>query len=282
MSSTKSSTAAVKKPVAKATPATPKKVAPTAEKAAATPVSSTSTAAKAKPVPRKKAAEETVAKAENEEKDVAKEESTSSTEESTETTDAPTEPTVETISIEKQIDDLIARKEADRQRLKEEVVLLRAMKKNYARQLKDMKKTKKRRDTTRVGGAPRNPSGFAQESRIRDPLCDFLKLEHGTKIARTDVTKKVIEYIKANNLEKGGNRRNIEPDEPLIRLVGDADERRQTMENRKKIKPKTVVTDELSYFNLQVHLNKHFINEAAERRFAEEAVAAEAAASASA
>lgn len=182
--------------------------------------------------------------------------------------EAPTAAEPDVINVEKQIDDLLVRKEADRQRLKEEINLLRAMKKAYNRQIRDMRKHRKRRDVNKNGGAPRDPSGFAKESKISEELCDFLGIERGTKIARTDVTKKVIEHVKKQKLEneKENNRRNILPDAALERLVGNAEERRKTMENRKILKPKTVVTDELTYFNLQVHLNKHFISESKEQK----------------
>lgn len=268
MSSSKTTTAsAAKKPAAQKTAKKP--AAPAASSSAST---STPSKAPAKVVKKKAAAP---AKAEKSEETTTSAPETSTTEESTatpsaeETTDGETPAAEggasEQVSLEKQIDDMISRKEEDRKKLRNEIAELRTWKRVYLRQLRDMRKHKKRRDV-RVGGAPRNPSGFAQSSRIRDDLCDFLKLERGSSIARTDVTKMVIAYIKEHNLEKGGNRRNIEPDEALTRLVGDADERRKTMERRKEIKPKTVVTDELSYFNLQVHLNKHFINEAEEKR----------------
>ena len=173
-------------------------------------------------------------------------------------------------------------READRQRLKEEINLLRAMKKAYTRQMRDMSKTKKHRNSTKTGGAPRNPSGFAQKTKISDELCDFLGVEHGTKMARTEVTQHLIKYIGENELRKEGNKRNINPDEVLERLVGGSEDRRHTMEERKKIRPDTEVTDELTYFNLQVHLNKHFISNAEEKRLAADAGTVEVLANASA
>lgn len=65
--------------------------------------------------------------------------------------------------------------------------------------------------------------------------------EDGTKIARTDVTKTLIEYIKTNNLQNNDNKQIIHPDEKLKLLLG-IDENEQ-----------------LTYFTLQKFMNKHFI-----------------------
>ena len=39
-------------------------------------------------------------------------------------------------------------------------------------------------------------SGFASESNISDELCEFMGLDLGTKKARTDVVKFIIQYMK--------------------------------------------------------------------------------------
>ena len=41
----------------------------------------------------------------------------------------------------------------------------------------------------------RKPSGFAEASPISDDLCDFMGRDHGTNMARTDVTKFICNYI---------------------------------------------------------------------------------------
>ena len=163
--------------------------------------------------------------------------------------------------LENMIDVLLKQKENNRQQLKEEITQLRLMKKLYIKERRDTKKHKHRRGEQRVnsGGAPRKPSGFAQPSRVTDTLCDFLKIKRGEEIARTDVTKKIIQYIKEHNLETQENKRNIKPDALLETIVGNSDERISTTERQKLHNPKTEVTDQLGYFNLQVHLNKHFI-----------------------
>jgi len=87
----------------------------------------------------------------------------------------------------------------------------------------------------------RKPSGFAEETKISVDLCDFLGKDHGTKIARTDVTKQVCAYIKEKSLQNEENKRVIIPDNKLKSLLGVTD------------------ADEITYFNLQRYMNKHFI-----------------------
>lgn len=170
-------------------------------------------------------------------------------------TDAPVVP------LEKQMNDILNHKQSQLQDLKKEIAMIKTLIHNYRREQRNQKKHKKRRDPLKSDGTPRDPSGFARPTLIKDELCDFLGLDHGTRIARTDVTKKVIEYIKAKGLEMPGNKRVILTDEVLEKLIGGADQRLKTMQDRKKIKPNTEVTDQLTYFNLQVHFNPFFIKD---------------------
>ena len=63
----------------------------------------------------------------------------------------------------------------------------------------------------------------------------------GTQIARTEVTRYIINYIKVNNLESKENKKIIVPDDKLRELL--------------QIK----MDDELTYFTIQKFMNKHFI-----------------------
>ena len=85
------------------------------------------------------------------------------------------------------------------------------------------------------------PSGFAKPSVVTKELCAFMNKKEGTEIARTDVTKSLISYIKENNLNFSENKQIIIPDDKLKDLLGLEDENTQ-----------------LTYFNLQHYMNKHF------------------------
>ena len=87
----------------------------------------------------------------------------------------------------------------------------------------------------------KKPSGFAKPSKITNELCEFMNKEEGTTMARTDVTKTIIEYIKKNNLQQMDNKQIIQPDEKLKTLLGINED------------------DKLTYFTLQKYMNKHFV-----------------------
>jgi chromatin remodeling complex protein RSC6 len=105
---------------------------------------------------------------------------------------------------------------------------------------KEFKQLKKDADKNKNKGN-KKPSGFATPSKITNELCEFMNAENGSKIARTVVTKTLIEYIKKNKLENNENSQIIHPDQKLKTLLG-------ITEN-----------DKLTYFTLQKHMNKHFI-----------------------
>ena len=87
----------------------------------------------------------------------------------------------------------------------------------------------------------RAPSGLVVRARISDELANFFNLSPGTLMARTDVTKRINFYIKNNKLQDPSNRRIIIPDQKLRELLN-----------------YDINSGELSYFNLQRYLNKHF------------------------
>ena len=117
-----------------------------------------------------------------------------------------------------------------------------------ATQLKSLEKTVKKeikqhkRDATkRLTKGNRKPSGFAEAAPISDDLCDFMGKNHGTNMARTEVTKFICNYIRQNSLANNENKREIKPDNKLKSLLGTEDG--------------TIIT----YFNIQRYMNKHFI-----------------------
>jgi chromatin remodeling complex protein RSC6 len=87
----------------------------------------------------------------------------------------------------------------------------------------------------------RKPSGFAKSSKISEGLCTFMNKPAGSEVARTEVTKYVINYIKEHNLQRPENKKFINPDEHLKTLL------------------EVPEGDDLSYFNIQKYMNKHFV-----------------------
>ena len=113
---------------------------------------------------------------------------------------------------------------------------VRGLEKSYNKKIKNMEKEVKKNKSK----GNRKPSGFAVPTKITNELCDFMKLSHGTAVARTEVTQYIINYIKQNELQWKENRKIIKPDKALTSLLSVEDK------------------DEVTYFNLQKYMNRHF------------------------
>jgi chromatin remodeling complex protein RSC6 len=90
----------------------------------------------------------------------------------------------------------------------------------------------------------RQPSGFAKPSKVTKELCEFMNKVEGSEIARTEVTRTLVAYIKENKLENTTNSKFISPDNKLKALLELDD------------------NQELTYFNIQKFMNKHFVKNA--------------------
>ena len=113
---------------------------------------------------------------------------------------------------------------------------LRNLEKTTTKQLKIAQKlnNRKRRKGSRA------PSGFVRPSLISEELATFLGKPVGSEMARTDVTREINKYIRANNLQDKDNGRKIIPDKLLKTLL------------------KLEDSVELTYFNLQKYMGPHF------------------------
>jgi hypothetical protein len=108
---------------------------------------------------------------------------------------------------------------------------------------KELKQKDKKKDKPKN---KRAPSGFAKPTKVTKELCEFMDKPEGSEIARTEVTKALVIYIKNNNLlEQGEDLKNkIVPDQKLQNLLG--------------IKNDSDELIGLTYFNIQKYMNKHF------------------------
>jgi chromatin remodeling complex protein RSC6 len=117
---------------------------------------------------------------------------------------------------------------------------LKKLEKRVAREIKDARKRKRRVRTEGADGqvVPAKPSIFQIPTKLSDELCVFLGKPKGSEMSRSNVTKAVTTYIKEKDLK---NKHDITPDAPLRKLLG-------------------VPSDQqLTYFNLQKYLNKHYV-----------------------
>jgi len=116
---------------------------------------------------------------------------------------------------------------------------VRGLEKHVSKQMKSLQREAKKNKNK----GNRKPSGFAVPTKITDELCKFMGKPTGTKVARTEVTQYIIEYIREQGLQKADNRKFIAPDTKLTDLL-----------DVKK-------GDEVTYFNIQRYMNKHFVKE---------------------
>lgn len=112
------------------------------------------------------------------------------------------------------------------------------LEKRYARELKQATKEKDKKRKT--PSKPRAPSGFVKPTRISVDLAKFLGKDEGTEMARTEVTREINKYIRQYSLQDPSNGRKINPDPKLRKLL------------------EVPQSEELTYFNLQKYLSKHF------------------------
>ena len=80
---------------------------------------------------------------------------------------------------------------------------IKQVEKSVQKQLKDLKKT----ITKNKNKINKQPSGFAKPCKVSKELCEFMNKSEGSEIARTEVTKYLIEYVKSNNLVNTNNKK---------------------------------------------------------------------------
>jgi upstream activation factor subunit UAF30 len=114
---------------------------------------------------------------------------------------------------------------------------LKVLQKEVMRERKESKK--KESKIKKKSDKKKNPSGITKPSLISPELSKFLGLPLGELIPRTDVTSKIISYVKEHNLQDPKDKRNILPDDKLKELLQPGD---------------TVV----SFFNIQTFMKNHF------------------------
>lgn len=74
--------------------------------------------------------------------------------------------------------------------------------------------------TVHSSGSGKRASGLTIPVRLSDTMCDFMGLEHGSKESRVGITRKVNSYIKKHSLQDAEDKRVINPDATLSKLVG--------------------------------------------------------------
>lgn len=116
---------------------------------------------------------------------------------------------------------------------------IKLLEKNVKKQMKNLNKKITKHDN-KSAKKSQTLSGFARPSKVSKELCEFMNKKEGTEIARTEVTRALVTYIKEHNLENIENKKIISPDDKLKFLLG-------------------IDKEELTYFTIQKYMNKHFV-----------------------
>ncbi len=118
---------------------------------------------------------------------------------------------------------------------------VKQLQKNVAKERRELEKASKGRKKKNTGDkSKRAPSGFAKPTGLSKELCTFLGVSNDTQLARTEVTKNITTYVKEHDLQNPANKKQINPDAKLGKLL--------------KV-PKGEI---LTYFNLQKYMKNHF------------------------
>jgi chromatin remodeling complex protein RSC6 len=114
----------------------------------------------------------------------------------------------------------------------------KTLEKSVNKELKTYSKVSNKKSKRSVN---RPPSGFVRPTKISDELASFLGKASGVEMARTEVSKEIIRYIREHDLQNKSNGRQINADVKLSNLL--------------KLKEGDVLT----YFNLQRYMKHHFV-----------------------
>ena len=130
--------------------------------------------------------------------------------------------------------------------LKTKLKEVTAVKQNLLKVRKDVEKSlrKGKKHSKRVTD-PLRPTGFKKPIPISPELAKFLKVDASQLMSRTDVTKRINQYIKEHGLQNPASRREFD-------LAKSAEGKALN----ELLKP--TGTEAVSYFNLQRWLAKHF------------------------
>jgi chromatin remodeling complex protein RSC6 len=148
--------------------------------------------------------------------------------------------TTSRVAFDELIEKLVEVNDKRRQVNKEELSLIKELKKAYKIDLRESSRKKKKPPNPN-----RKPSGFHKPGQVSDEMLIFVGREPGSLAARTDITKELIAYIKSKGLqdEKDGRILHLNPE--LNKLLGNP-------------KVEGMEAGTIRYFQLQKYCNHHY------------------------
>lgn len=177
---------------------------------------------------------------------VAEVKETTETKEATETTEQTPEDVLATLQQETDatFKEVLGTVKDYSDEIKKVMTMVRNLQRQVTRERREtgklVKKLSKSQKKKRRAGN-KSPGGFTKPVPLSSPLCEFLGVDAGTELARTDVTKRINAYVKEHELQNPENKKIILPDAKLRSLLYLSDD------------------DELTYFNLQGFMKPHYL-----------------------
>jgi chromatin remodeling complex protein RSC6 len=107
----------------------------------------------------------------------------------------------------------------------------------------------------RVKREPQPNSGFMKPVSISKELASFCGIDPSGQYSRTEITKKVCEYVKSNSLNDSADKRVINPDSKLQKLLNFNPSNPPMELNKKTGKTEPA---KLTYFLLQKYMKHHY------------------------
>jgi len=109
---------------------------------------------------------------------------------------------------------------------------MKELDKQHKKEIKSGKKSK------RVSSGTKSLSGFNKPTPVPSSIVNFLELEDGASLPRTQITKRMYAYIKLNKLQDPQDKRTIMPDAKLKALFHLDD------------------SEKVTFYNIQSHIKK--------------------------
>ena len=140
---------------------------------------------------------------------------------------------------------------------------VKAIEKNVKKELKNSQQQQSK-ETKKSSASITIPIGFAKPTKVSAELCCFMNRPVGSAISRTDATQYILKYIRDHGLQEMDDRKKINPDETLSKLLGRGFRPPTTTEDGEagfeRAEPSGFERAEpFTYYNLQTYLNPHFI-----------------------
>jgi hypothetical protein len=169
--------------------------------------------------------------------------------------------------INKIVDQLLLDLTSEKKKIQESIVTIRLLQKKLHKLTKSVNSLETNTLVNKKVASKKNVSSGIMSStnlkRISDSFCELLDVPIGTRISYKDAVEKIRLYF-VDFLDPS-NKKNILIDNcpKLVKMFGTSEDRKNCIVERQKDGKalKSIITDQVTFFNFQIHLRKHFFND---------------------